>query len=229
MISKKIRKGLVVSACLAMCLTAAGCSMNNNKSDSKKNNAENNENINDIRTAKIINQQQAILKFTTVNKAGSVVSIKLAPSSGDNYIYTLIAVDKKGIEYIYTIDAKSGNITKTVDKGPIDKANPPEYIDFVPVLNVKKAGEAAVNSASNPDFNEILSYKLYAIGGKNVYEFTLTDGAADSPKTEKVYINAMSGKKLDKSELHSNTESKSVDSNKSPKSTQNADSSSDVE
>ena len=226
MISRKIRKGLVLSACVAMCFAAVGCGSDKNKNGSKNGNANISENVMDIRTAKIINQQQAILKFTTANKAGSVVSIELVPS-GDSYVYTLIAVDKKGVEHIYTIDAKDGKTTKTEDKGPIDKANPPEYIDFVPVLDIKKAGNAAVGFASNPDANQILAYKLYAIGGKNVYEFTLTDGNDASPKNEKVYIDGVTGKKLEKSELNSKPESKSSES--TPKTSESSDSGSDIE
>ena len=155
----------------------------------------------DVRTAKIINQQQAILQFTTANKAGSVISVELVPSK-DSYIYTLDAVDKKGIEHIYTIDAKSGNISKKEEKGPIDKANPPEYIDFVPVLDIQKAGKAAIQIANNPDLNQVLAYKLYSDGGKNIYQITLTDGGeGDSAKNEKVLIDGISGKKLTEEEI----------------------------
>lgn len=197
---KNIKKGLILSSCMLMCLSAVGCGSNKDQKSDKKN-VETSENIMDVRTAKIINQQQAILQFTTANKAGSVISVELVPSK-DSYIYTLDAVDKKGIEHIYTIDAKSGNISKKEEKGPIDKANPPEYIDFVPVLDIQKSGKAAIQIASNPDLNQVLAYKLYSDGGKNIYQITLTDGGeGDSAKNEKVLIDGISGKKLTEEEI----------------------------
>nr|WP_307759976.1 PepSY domain-containing protein [uncultured Peptostreptococcus sp.] len=197
---KNIKKGLILSSCMLMCLSAVGCGSSKDQKSDKKN-VETSENIMDVRTAKIINQQQAILQFTTANKAGSVISVELVPSK-DSYIYTLDAVDKKGIEHIYTIDAKSGNISKKEEKGPIDKANPPEYIDFVPVLDIQKAGKAAIQIANNPDLNQVLAYKLYSDGGKNIYQITLTDGGeGDSAKNEKVLIDGISGKKLTEEEI----------------------------
>lgn len=197
---KNIKKGLILSSCMLMCLSAVGCGSSKDQKSDKKN-VETSENIMDVRTAKIINQQQAILQFTTANKAGSVISVELVPSK-DSYVYTLDAVDKKGIEHIYTIDAKSGNISKKEEKGPIDKANPPEYIDFVPVLDIQKAGKAAIQIANNPDLNQVLAYKLYSDGGKNIYQITLTDGGeGDSAKNEKVLIDGISGKKLTEEEI----------------------------
>ncbi len=190
-----IKKGLIVSSCLLMCLTAVGCGKN--KQDLTKKDNKKTENIMDVRTAKIINQQQAILKFTTANKAGSVISVALTPSN-DSYNYTVDAVDRKGNEYIYTIEGKSGNILKKEDKGPINKAAKIEYIDFVPVLDIDKAGKAAITLVNNPDLNEILGYKLYAEGGKNIYQITLTNGdKGDRAKTEKVLLDAFTGKKLE--------------------------------
>lgn len=198
MINRNIKRGLILSSCVLMCLTAVGCS-SGKKSDSSKKNVE--TQVSDIRTAKIINQQQAILNFTTKNKAGSVVSIKLVPS-GDSYTYTLIAVDKKGIEHIYTIDAKSGKVVKTEDKGPIDKANPPQYIDFVPVIDIDKAGKNALKFAKDKDMIEIVSYKLYSDGGKNIYLITLSNGEeGDSKKTEKIMIDAFTGKVLTEADI----------------------------
>ncbi len=203
---KNIKKGLIVSSCLLMCLSAVGCGKKDVKKSSK--NTESSEDIMDVRAAKIVNQQQAILQFTTANKAGSVISIELVPSK-DKYTYTLDGVDKKGIEYIYTIDAQSGSVSKKEEKGPIDKANQPEYIDFVPVLDIEKAGKAAIKLASNPDLNQILSYKLYSDGGKNIYQITLTDGGeGDSAKTEKILIDAVSGKKLSEDEIKKAEENK---------------------
>ena len=204
---KNIKRGLILSSCVLMCLSAVGCGSGKDKKSDKKN-VETSENIMDVRTAKIINQQQAILKFTTDNKAGSVVSIELVPS-GDNYTYTLDAVNKKGVEFIYTIDAKSGNISKKEEKGPIDKANAPEYIDFVPVLDIDKAGKAAVQLAENPDANQILAYKLFSDGGKNIYQITLTDGGeGEAAKNEKILIDAVTGKKLTEEDIKKAEENK---------------------
>lgn len=204
---KNIKKGLIISSCLLMCFSAVGCGKKN--VNTNKENNKNTENIMDVRTAKIVNQQQAILQFTTANKAGSVISIELVPSNKKKYTYTLDVVDKKGVEYIYTIDAKSGNVSNKEEKGTIDKANQPEYIDFVPVLDIEKAGKAAIHLAKNPDFNQVLSYKLYSDGGKNIYQITLTNGdEGDSAKTEKILIDAVTGKKLAKDEIKKAEENK---------------------
>ena len=203
---KNIKKGLIISSCLLICFSAVGCGKKDVNTNNK--NDKNAENIMDVRTAKIVNQQQAILQFTTANKAGSVISIELVPSN-DKYTYTLNGVDKKGVEYIYTIDAKSGNVSNKEEKGTIDKANPPEYIDFVPVLDIEKAGKAAIQLANNPDFNQVLSYKLYSDGGKNIYQITLTNGdEGDSAKTEKILIDAVTGKKLTEDEIKKAEENK---------------------
>ena len=207
-VSRKLKKGMLISSCFVMLFSTVACE--NNKSETSKNDKAKSENILDVRTADIVGQQQAILRFTTDNKAGSVVSIQLNPSE-NKYIYTLDAVDKKGVESVMTIDAKTSNILKKEEKGPIDKNNMPGYIDFTPVLDVNRAAKHAVNFSSNKDLDQILSYKLYNDTSKNIYEFTLTDGAIEDPKTEKVLIDAVTGKKID---LDSTNETISEDNTK---------------
>ncbi|MEG0250479.1 MAG: PepSY domain-containing protein [Peptostreptococcus sp.] len=207
--SRKFKKGMILSACFVMLFSAVGCG--SDKSESSKNNKTKAENILDVRTADIVGQQQAILRFTTDHKAGSIISIELKPSQ-DKYTYTVNAVDKKGIESIMTIDAKTSNVLKKEEKGPIDKNNAPGYIDFTPVLDVDKAAKHATSFASNKDMDQITAYKLYNDGSKNVYQFTLTDGAIEKAKTEKVLVDAVTGKKLDS---NTSKDSNSGNANKS--------------
>lgn len=205
--NKKLKKGIVLSACFLILFSTTACG--NNKSEISKTNQEKSANILDVRTADIVGQQQAILRFTTDNKAGSIISIKLEPVN-KKYIYTLDAVDKKGLESIMTIDAKTSNVIKKEEKSTIDKNNMPGFIDFTPVLDVDKATKNAKNFTSNKDIDQVLAYTLYNDGNINIYEFTLTDGANENAKTEKVLINAVTGKKIDSAKSNnSNTESSS--------------------
>ncbi len=216
----KIKKGLIISSCFLMCLTAVGCSKDGK--DAGKDSSKKILEVNDARNAKIINQQEAILQFTTVNKAGSVISVELIPVN-DTYNYILDAVDKKGNEFIYTIEGKTGNILKKEEKGPINKAKQTEYIDFVPVIDVDKAGKAAIEIANKPELNEVSAYKLYAQGGKNIYLVTLTNGGkGEDAKVEKVLIDAFTGKKLTEEEIKNAEEMKKAEDAKKAEEAKNA-------
>ena len=80
--NNKNKKILALGLCSIMCITNVGCSSLGKKESKKK--VETNvdlSNIKDIRTVKV-NQDQAMLRFTTQNKAGSISSLILKEKDG---------------------------------------------------------------------------------------------------------------------------------------------------
>ena len=99
--NNKNKKILALGLCSIMCITNVGCSSLGKKESKKK--VETNvdlSNIKDIRTVKV-NQDQAMLRFTTQNKAGSISSLILKEKDG-KYIYSIDGIDKKGQGIIMT-------------------------------------------------------------------------------------------------------------------------------
>ncbi|WP_101772454.1 PepSY domain-containing protein [Peptostreptococcus faecalis] len=192
---KFIKNGTVLSICLILGLSSVGCS--NSSSSKNASNKESIESVSDIRNMKFVTQQQAILRLTTSEKASSVYSITLSEVES-KYIYSIDGLTKKGEKILMTVDAKSGDVIKKEIKGAASAEEKKNFIDFVPVLDVDKAGSKAI-SLSKEDYNHILSYTLYANNGKNIYKFTLGNPENSSSKTEDIYIDAVTGNQTDKS------------------------------
>lgn len=205
-ILKYTTRFIAVSMCFLIGFSAVGCG--NSKEDEKEVSTTALKDFLDVRTAKIINLQQAILTFTSKNKAGSISSVKLEPVDG-KYIYTIEAITKDSRDVLLTIDASSGKTTQKKDTGIASADKKKNLVDFVPVLDVEKAAEKAT-SYSTKDFFQVVSYKLYFHNGINIYEFTLGDGSSSKkdseneeskeenvPKTEVIYVNAVTGEKVD--------------------------------
>lgn len=224
----KIAKSVAaLSLCMLVAFPLVACS--GDKNSQKEVSTTELKNFLDVRTAKIINLQSAILKFTTENKAGSISSVKLEPVDG-KYIYTVDALTKKNQNVILTIDASTGNITNTEDKGVADTEKKLNLIDFVPVLDVDKAAKYAVAKSKNNNI-QVLSYKLYSKGSINIYEFELSDGSSNGKQTsaenssenkdnseaknEVIYINAVTGKSVDPATLNSSSPSTSTSTSES--------------
>lgn len=199
MIIKLIKKNavriLALCICASMGFTLVGCKNSTDK-DSKKTEIQN---FVDVRTSDIVNQQQALLRFTTANKAGSVHSVELKLVE-DKYMYTVDAVAKNKNEVILTIDGKTGKVVNTKDNGPVSESIKGNYIDFVPVMDVDKAADSAIKNSKNK-YIQVLGYKLFGNNGTNVYKFTLGNGDSENVKTETIYIDGVTGKLLDQESI----------------------------
>lgn len=222
-IRKKIGKNLLaLSMCSILAVSLVGCG--NKKSGSSNEQEPTGPSlVNELKSEKLIGLQAALLKFTTVEKAGSVASVSLGekeiPVKSDDskddkqkdqtekkYIYTLDVISKKGISQVLTIDAQTGDILRKTENGPASAEAKANLLDFVPVMDVDKAASAAAK-ASSKKYSQVLSYRLFAKNGKNVFSFKLYDG--DVKNTETVMVDANSGKKLTKADLEpSKTNSK---------------------
>lgn len=191
------KKIALATLCLGLGFSTVACDVkSSSKSDTKK---QKEIVYDDIRTPNLINQQQAILKFTTAESAGSILSVDLSKSEG-KYIYTVDAATKKGINQVLTIDAKTGNIIKKEDKGNIAREKILNSIDFSPVMDVTDALKKVFASIEDKSFDEAISYKLYYINKTNIYKFTLGNGNTkdDKPVTTEVYLNAVTGETMSK-------------------------------
>lgn len=97
-----------------------------------------------------------------------------------------------------TIDAKTGDILSKTENGPASADLKANLLDFVPVMDVDEAAQLAAK-ASTKDYTQVLSYKLFAKNGMNVFSFKLYDG--DAKNVETVLVDAISGKILTKADL----------------------------
>ena len=211
---KKIEKKLLVfSMCSILALSLVGCG-SKNAGDGDKNKASGPSLVNELKSEKLIGLQAALLKFTTAEKAGSVASVSLEEKdipvktekkdeaeeakTEKKYIYTLEVISKKGLSQTMTIDAKTGDILSKTENGPASADLKANLLDFVPVMDVDEAAQLAAK-ASTKNYTQVLSYKLFAKNGMNVFSFKLYDG--DVKNTETVLVDAISGKILTKADL----------------------------
>lgn len=213
---KNNKKIIAIALCAFIGLSSIGCSKLTG-GDSK---TIETKNIIDVRTAKIINQQQTILKFTTENKAGSIHSIKLEPENG-KYFYTMDAIAKTGENFLILVDGETGEITKKESKGMATADKKANLIGFVPVMDVDKAAKSAI-SASKNKFEQIISYKLFNSDKMNIYKFVLGDDIENldeinseseskddkNAKVETIYVNADNGDILETEKVHEPTDDK---------------------
>lgn len=194
-----LKKGLIVSLCLSTCISLAACDMGKSKSSGNATQSSA-QNEYDLRNSKVIGQQQAILKFTTSEKAGgSILYVNVKPVEG-KYIYTVSGITRKGQNIVFTIDGKSGKVTKEEDKGIATKEMKLSLIDFVPVMDLDAAAKAAEKASENK-YTQVLGYTLFFKAKRNVYKFTLGDGSESGGKTEEVLIDGITGQKLTKNDL----------------------------
>lgn len=211
---KKIEKKLLVfSMCSILAVSLVGCG-SKNAGDGDKNKASGPSLVNELKSEKLIGLQAALLKFTTAEKAGSVASVSLEEKeipiktekqdeaeeakTEKKYIYTLEVISKKGLSQTMTIDAKTGDILSKTENGPASADLKANLLDFVPVMDVDEAAQLAAK-ASTKDYTQVLSYKLFAKNGMNVFSFKLYDG--DAKNAETVLVDAISGKILTKADL----------------------------
>lgn len=211
---KKIEKKLLVfSMCSILAVSLVGCG-SKNAGDGDKNKASGPSLVNELKSEKLIGLQAALLKFTTAEKAGSVASVSLEEKeipvktekqdeaeeakTEKKYIYTLEVISKKGLSQTMTIDAKTGDILTKTENGPASADLKANLLDFVPVMDVDEAAQLAAK-ASTKNYTQVLSYKLFAKNGMNVFSFKLYDG--DVKNTETVLVDAISGKILTKADL----------------------------
>jgi len=214
---KKIEKKLLVfSMCSILAISLVGCG-SKNAGDGDKNKASGPSLVNELKSEKLIGLQAALLKFTTAEKAGSVASVSLEEKeipvktekqdeaeeakTEKKYIYTLEVISKKGISQTMTIDAKTGDILSKTENGPASTDLKANLLDFVPVMDVDEAAQLATK-ASTKNYTQVLSYKLFAKNGMNVFSFKLYDG--DVKNTETVLIDGATGKTLTKADLEAN-------------------------
>src|SRR3712207_6589915 len=117
--NRKNTKLLALGLCTIICVSNVGCS-NISKNKTKKN-IESDvaiTDIKDVRTVKV-NQDQAMLRFTTQNRAGSISSLVLEERDG-NYIYIIDGLDKKGQNIVMTVDSKT---SKVIESKPVGQAS----------------------------------------------------------------------------------------------------------
>lgn len=210
---KKIEKKLLtLSICSILALSLAGCGSKITGGDENK--ATVPSLVNELKSDKLIGLQAAMLKFTTAEKAGSISSVSLEEKeipvknekqdeaeeakTEKKYIYTLEVISKKGLSQTMTIDAKTGDILSKTENGPASADLKANLLDFVPVIDVDEAAQAAVKT-STKKYTSVLSYKLFAKNGKNVFSFKLYDG--DAKNAETVLIDGATGKTLTKADL----------------------------
>lgn len=199
--NNKNKKILALGLCSIMCITNVGCSSLGKKESKKK--VETNvdlSNIKDIRTVKV-NQDQAMLRFTTQNKAGSISSLILKEKDG-KYIYSIDGIDKKGQGIIMTVDAKTSDV---ISSKPIVAASAEKKVNvlnFSIIKDLKLAIQAAFKNVDRDVYSQIDSYKLMYANNKNIYKFTFSNGETEKEKSKKktVYIDASSLKAIGKEE-----------------------------
>ena len=211
---KKIEKKLLaLTMCSILALSLAGCG-SKNAGDGDVNKASGPSLVNELKSEKLIGLQAALLKFTTAEKAGSVASVSLEEKeipvktekqdeaeeakTEKKYIYTLEVISKKGLSQTMTIDAKTGDILSKTENGPASADLKANLLDFVPVMDVDEAAQLAAK-ASTKKYTQVLSYKLFAKNGMNVFSFKLYDG--DAKNAETIVVDATTGKILTKADL----------------------------
>ena len=198
-----LKKSLCISACFLLGLGAVGCSDNTKKTTIDKSSYV------DIRLKKMFNQQQALLLFTTENPDGSIISVKLTSVDG-KYYYIVDGTNRKNVNRkVYLIDASNGKILRKENKGLLDKTSITGFIDFVPVMDIDKAGEIASKFVKDKDCYQIVGYDLYSENDKNVYQIIFSNGDDKNPKTETVYIDGVTGKQIN---FDSNSDDSDTDS-----------------
>lgn len=185
----KTKKTLSILLAATLATSVVGCT------DKEKKKAEEKEvkPLIDVRTEKIIGIEQAMLRFTTENKAGSLRSVELKKVDG-KYQYIIEGFTKKGLEQTWIIDATNSGVISKTDKGQVPEEFKSSVLSFLPIMDIDKAGKLA-NQFSKKKLVEITSYKLYAEGNQNIYKFELggTDDKGEKV-TETVLINAITGK-----------------------------------
>lgn len=211
---KRIEKKLLaLSMCSILALSLAGCGDKNASGDGNHQ-ASGPSLVNELKSEKLIGLQAALLKFTTAEKAGSVSSVSLeekeVPVKTDKqeesqeaktekkYIYTLEVISKKGVSQTMTIDAKTGTVLGKTDNGPASAEMKSNLLGFVTLMDVDDAAQAATK-ASTKKYTQVLSYKLFAKNGKNVFSFKLYGG--DAKNSETVLVDATTGKTLTEADL----------------------------
>lgn len=210
---KKIEKKLLtLSICSILALSLAGCGSKITGGDENKVTVP--SLVNELKSDKLIGLQAAMLKFTTAEKAGSISSVSLEEKeipvknekqdeaeeakTEKKYIYTLEVISKKGLSQTMTIDAKTGDILSKTENGPASADLKANLLDFVPVMDVDDAAQLAAK-ASTKKYTQVLSYKLFAKNGMNVFSFKLYDG--DAKNAETILVDATTGKILTKADL----------------------------
>ena len=211
---KRIEKKLLaLSMCSILALSLAGCG-DKNADGGGNHQASGPSLVNELKSEKLIGLQAALLKFTTAEKAGSVSSVSLeekeVPVKTDKqeesqeaktekkYIYTLEVISKKGVSQTMTIDAKTGTVLGKTDNGPASAEMKSNLLGFVTLMDVDEAAQAATK-ASTKKYTQVLSYKLFAKNGKNVFSFKLSGG--DAQNSETVLVDATPGKTLTEADL----------------------------
>lgn len=191
----KLNKKLaVISFCGLVAISSVGCAKKTAQDEPVKK-------LIDVRTAGLISDQEAILNFTTKNSNSSIMSVELSQNDKSEFVYTVNAIKKDGKKYIMKVDAKSGKVISEKEKGTATDLEKKNLISFVPVMDVVKAGKLATK-ASKQGFIQIKSYKLYADGEKNIYDFSFCDDSQDEnksddnkkPTVEHILIDAITGK-----------------------------------
>lgn len=211
---KRIEKKLLaLSMCSILALSLAGCG-DKNADGGGNHQASGPSLVNELKSEKLIGLQAALLKFTTAEKAGSVSSVSLeekeVPVKTDKqeesqeaktekkYIYTLEVISKKGVSQTMTIDAKTGTVLGKTDNGPASAEVKSNLLGFVTLMDVDEAAQVATK-ASTKKYTQVLSYKLFAKNGKNVFSFKLYGG--DAKNSETVLVDATTGKTLTEADL----------------------------
>jgi len=191
LMNRKNTKILALSLCGAICISNVGCS-NISKDETKKNVESNTDitNIKDIRTVKV-NQDQAMLRFTTQNKAGSISSISLEEKDG-NYIYIIDGIDKKGQNIVMTVDSNTSKVVESTPVGPASQEKKSNVLNFTIVKDLKSAIKEAFKKSGEDTYDQIDSYKLMYANNKNIYKLNLSNGETekDKAKNKIVYVDA---------------------------------------
>lgn len=203
-VNKNMKKLLVLSLSAAVCLSSVACSSSDKRQASRAT-IERKTDFSDVRMAKIIGPQQAMLKYTTANKSASIISLELKKADG-KFVYILSAMNKDKLNQILTIDAASGKILKTENKGPTDPKT--SFMDFATTLDIKDAIEKSTPYTKDPNINIVESYSMYNESGKNLYKLNFTNAAEkeDELKTKTIIIDAETGKEFTKNDKQNSEE-----------------------
>lgn len=189
--NKKSTKLLALGLCGIIGISNVGCS-SIGKKEAKKNTEASLEdaNIKDIRTVKV-NQDQAMLRFTTQNKAGSISSLVLGQKD-KNYIYTIDGIDKKGQNIIMKVDAKTSKVISNEIVGPASPEKKADVLNFAIIKDTKSALKAAFKKVDMDVYNQVDSYKLMYTNKKNTYKFIFSNGETEKEKikVKTVLVNA---------------------------------------
>lgn len=188
--NRKNTKLLALGLCTIICVSNVGCS-NISKNKTKKN-IESDvaiTDIKDVRTVKV-NQDQAMLRFTTQNRAGSISSLVLEERDG-NYIYIIDGLDKKGQNIVMTVDSKTSKVIESKPVGQASQEKKSNVLNFTIVKDIKLAIKEALKK-SEKTYDQVDSYKLMYSNNKNIYKFNLSNGETekDKVKNKVIYMDA---------------------------------------